>query len=60
MQRVLRVIDGRQPVAGHGQPMPVWGNRLTEDIGDTGDYPAELVVRGRILSLAHYLEAIQR
>ena len=59
MLRVIRVIDGRQEVPGHGYPMPVWGNRLTEDTGDTGDYPVELVVRGRILSLAYYLESIQ-
>lgn len=60
MLRVIRTIDGREQVPGHGYPMPVWGNRLTESTRDTGDYPVELVVRGRVLSLAYYLESIQR
>jgi universal stress protein A len=53
---VFRVIDGRQPVRGHGGPdMPVWGDafaRSREGGGDDG-------VRRMIQSLVDYLESVQ-
>lgn len=60
MLDIIYVIDGRTGVRGHGYPMPVWGSRYEAGIGDSaGPYGAELVVRGRILSLAYYLQSIQ-
>ncbi|QFT94187.1 hypothetical protein FIU86_15150 [Roseovarius sp. THAF9] len=59
MLRVIQTIDGRQGIKGHGYPMPVWGKRFQEDIETPGPYGAEAIVRGRILSLAYYLESIQ-
>lgn len=53
-------IDGRTQVAGHGGPMPVWGDRYIADAaGDYGAYGAEVVTRGRILTLVNYLESLQ-
>lgn len=60
MLQVIHMIDGRQGVRGHGGPMPIWGNRFAEDTDESGPYGAETVVRGRILSLAYYLESLQK
>jgi len=60
MLEVIHTIDGRQGIKGHGYPMPVWGNRFKREIEDAGPYGAEAIVRGRILSLAYYLESIQQ
>ena len=59
---ILHIIDGRSGMRGHGGEMPIWGDRFAADaISDlTGDYSATYVVRGRILSLAYYLESIQK
>jgi mono/diheme cytochrome c family protein len=59
MLRVIHTIDGRQGINGHGYPMPVWGNRFKATLDMAGPYGAETIVRGRILSLAYYLESIQ-
>lgn len=61
MLKVIQIIDGRTGVRGHGgEGMPVWGavykNPLAEEIGPIA---AEIETRGRILSLALYLESIQ-
>lgn len=57
---IIQVIDGRSGVGPHGTLMPVWGERFTaNEIEDAGPYGAEVIVRGRMLSLARYLESIQ-
>jgi mono/diheme cytochrome c family protein len=57
---VIQVIDGRSGVGPHGTIMPVWGARfMASEIDDAGRYGAEVIVRGRILSIARYLESIQ-
>lgn len=61
MLSVIQVIDGRTGVRGHGYPMPVWGDRFETEASDmAGPYGAELMVRGRVLALATYLESIQQ
>lgn len=61
MLDVIHVIDGRTGVRGHGYPMPVWGSRFKGEVVERmGDYGAEMVVRGRVLSIAYYLESIQQ
>lgn len=61
MLDVIQSIDGRTGVRGHGYPMPVWGDRFKASaVESAGEYGAELVVRGRILSIAYYLESIQK
>lgn len=58
----LMVIDGRTGVRAHGDgPMPIWGDRYeTAALEDVGVYGAEMIVRGRLLSLVQYLESIQQ
>jgi len=60
MLAVIQTIDGRQGIKGHGYPMPVWGKRFQADTEEAGPYGREVLVRGRILSLALYLESIQQ
>ena len=58
---VLHVIDGRSGTRGHGGTMPFWGQVFSDQIGESeGQYGSVLEVRGRILSLAKYLESIQQ
>lgn len=53
---VFRMIDGRQPVKGHGgSDMPVWGDVFSRS-AEGGD---PLVVQKRIEALVAYLEGIQ-
>ncbi len=62
--RVFQIIDGRTVVSGHGdRAMPVWGSRyLAEESGKYGPYLGanEHMVRGRILELVYYIQAIQQ
>lgn len=61
MLRVIHLIDGRSGLRGHGGPMPIWGDRFEAAvIAQRGDVGTEIAVRGRILALATYLEAIQQ
>ena len=68
MAHVVRIIDGRTGVASHGSAtpdwaggMPVWGDRFMEEAGEEhGTYGKELMVRGRVMALADYLETIQK
>lgn len=61
MLKVIHIIDGRTGLRGHGSPMPIWGDRFEAEAEarDLG-YGTELEVRGRILSIAYYLESIQK
>ena len=53
---VYKIIDGRQPVAGHGGPdMPVWGDAFLR----SAESSTEETVRHRIQALVDYLETIQ-
>ncbi|MEE4119161.1 MAG: c-type cytochrome [Paracoccaceae bacterium] len=60
----LRMIDGRAEMRAHGSDMPVWGDRymlhaVSEATGGDRE-AAALLVHGRIVSLAYYLDSIQR
>ena len=62
LDRVFRVIDGREEVEAHGpRQMPVWGDRyMGRTMSEWG--PDELNdrrVENRIYALAHYLQSIQ-
>jgi mono/diheme cytochrome c family protein len=54
--KIRRIIDGRDPVKGHGGPeMPVWGDALkTPEAGYSEREAAK-----KITSLANYLASIQ-
>lgn len=61
MLNVLHIIDGRTGLRAHGGVMPVWGRVFSDQIGDAdGPYGSVLEVRGRLLSLASYLESLQK
>jgi mono/diheme cytochrome c family protein len=54
------IVDGRTGIRGHGNPMPVFGDRYKADVGAArGDYGSEQAVRARVLELVYYLQAIQ-
>ena len=56
--QVYRIVDGREPVKGHGTlGMPVWGDLFALHEG-TG-LAAETKATGRILNLVHYLQSVQ-
>ena len=60
MLNVIHVIDGRSGLRAHGGPMPIFGSLYSaSSVVGGSDYSSVLEVRGRILSLALYLESIQ-
>lgn len=60
MLDVIQIIDGRTGVRGHGSEMPVWGRQFkAEMLDDAGVYGSEIYARGKVLSLAYYLQSIQ-
>lgn len=61
MLKVIHIIDGRTGVRAHGGPMPVFGRVFGGGDGGPGDpYGSVLETRGRVLSLAMYLESLQK
>ena len=53
---VYRMIDGRQPLKGHGGPdMPVWGDAFRKSI----EGHSEKAVKARIDSLVVFLKGLQ-
>lgn len=58
MLNVIHIIDGRTGVRAHGGQMPTFGSMLAT--ADEGGYGSVIEARGRILSLALYLESIQQ
>lgn len=61
MLKVIHTIDGRSGVRSHGGPMPIFGKVFaTSTAGPGNPYGDVLVTRGRVLSLALYLESIQQ
>jgi mono/diheme cytochrome c family protein len=56
-QRVLRTVDGRNPVKGHGGPdMPVWGDAFRQ----TREGWNEQQARQRIEAVVEHLASLQR
>lgn len=59
MLEVIHTIDGRTGLRGHGGMMPVFGRVFSTD-EEGNPYGSVLEARGRVLSLALYLESIQQ
>lgn len=60
MLAVIQAIDGRAVIRGHGNPMPVFGNRYSATASDSDALlGAEALARGRVLELALYVQSIQ-
>ena len=54
------IVDGRTGVRGHGDTMPIWGDRFSVSARENFDvYGAEVVTRGRIAVVVDYLQSIQ-
>jgi mono/diheme cytochrome c family protein len=54
--KVYRIIDGREPVKGHGgTDMPVWGDAFKRSV----DGYSEQAVKARIEALVDFLKSIQ-
>lgn len=61
MLATIHVIDGRTGVRAHGGPMPVYGRIFQEGSEEEmGRFGSVLETRGRVLSLAMYLESLQK
>lgn len=60
MLEVIHLIDGRTGVRAHGGAMPVWGTVFSSETDALGIYGSAIETRGRLLSLALYLESIQQ
>ncbi len=62
MLKVIHIIDGRTGLRGHGGPMPTYGDVFMAEsaTGTPGDFSNVLETRGRVLSVAQYLETIQK
>ena len=59
--KVIQAIDGRAVIRGHGNPMPVFGNRYrAEAISGNAIFGAKAITRGRVLELALYIQSIQK
>lgn len=58
---VVKIIDGRAEVRGHGSGMPVWGAVFADPLAaEISGQSVDYITRGRVLSLALYLESIQK
>lgn len=57
---VVWMVDGRKIIRAHGSAMPIWGERFQTSATSERGETAEMVARGRILSLIYYLESIQQ
>lgn len=56
--RIVQTISGQYGLRGHGDAMPVWGDRFKDEAG--GDaYGAESAAMARIEALTDYLEVLQ-
>jgi hypothetical protein len=60
--RVMEIVDGRAQVGAHGtQQMPAWGAVFALEASDRLDPRwRETYVRGRIVEVVSYVEALQR
>jgi len=56
-EMVAQIIDGRNPVKGHGGgDMPVWGDALLNSQGSG----TEVLVKDRIMALVEHLRTLQK
>ena len=61
MLRVIHVMDGRTGLRAHGGPMPVFGKVFqSSEPGPGNPYGPVLEARGRLMSVALYLESLQQ
>ena len=57
---MIHIIDGRSGLRAHGGSMPTYGDVfMAETVDEMERMGAVLETRGRVLSLALYLESLQ-
>ena len=59
-EAILTTIDGRDGIRAHGSTMPIWGERFQASATSQRGETADMVARGRILSLVYYLQSVQK
>ncbi len=59
-EAVLTTIDGRDGIRAHGSTMPIWGERFQASATSQRGETADMVARGRVLSLVYYLRSVQK
>lgn len=59
-QYTLWMVDGRNIIRAHGSEMPIWGDRFQSSATSQRGETAEMVARGRMLSLVYYIQSIQQ
>jgi mono/diheme cytochrome c family protein len=59
-EEVLTTIDGRDGIRAHGSTMPIWGERFQASATSQRGETADMVTRGRVLSLVYYLRSVQK
>ena len=57
--QVAHMISGQFGLRGHGDPMPVWGDRFADEAGDDS-FGAQGAANARIEALTDYLEVLQK
>lgn len=64
VDRVTRIIDGREQIAAHGtREMPIWGRRFSINAAEhyvDVPYDQEAYIRAQVLALIDYLNRIQQ
>ncbi|TMM51167.1 c-type cytochrome [Sulfitobacter sabulilitoris] len=59
MLDVIHIINGRTGVRAHGGAMPVYGAVFYSEAEEAERYGQEIYARGKILSIAYFLESVQ-
>ncbi|MDA3856898.1 MAG: cytochrome c [Roseovarius sp.] len=60
LARVVRQIDGRDPMVAHGDPMPVYGDFFEgRDVVLKVDEGAQISTSRRVVDLVAYLQSLQ-
>ncbi|MGX0975889.1 mono/diheme cytochrome c family protein [Roseovarius sp. MBR-51] len=61
VERVVRRIDGRDPLVSHGSPMPIYGSFFEDrDIGLTTERGQTILTSQPVVDLVTYLQGLQK
>lgn len=61
IERVVRRIDGRDPLVSHGSPMPIYGAFFEDrDIGLKTEHGETLMTSQPVIDLVAYLQGLQK
>ncbi|MBQ0750082.1 MAG: cytochrome c [Roseovarius sp.] len=61
VERVVRRIDGRDPLVSHGSPMPIYGSFFEDrDVGLQTERGQTILTSQPVVDLVAYLETLQK